>query len=137
MWLSLIPLAFLAAHVPSNATSGPWTAELNGTWLWHAGDDMRWASPSFDDSNWIKLAVPGPPPNMLRYWIRIPVLLGQVSDPGVMIGPVAYAYELYWDGVRLGNLGKGPPHARWFAVRQIVFKAPIHLAAPGRHVIAV
>src|SRR3954470_3445725 len=133
MWLSLIPLAFVAAHVPSNATSGPWTAELNGTWLWHAGDNMRWASPSFDDSAWPKLTLPGAPPSELQYWIRIPVRLGTLSDPGLLLGPIAYAYEVYWDGQRIGSFGQLPPRLKWFEPRWRTFHLPANVANPGDH----
>jgi hypothetical protein len=136
MWVSVIPVALLFAHVASKAATGPWSAELNGTWLWHAGDDMQWASPAFDDSAWPVLRVPGPLPPTQQYWIRLSVQLGRVSDPGLLVGPIAYAYEAYWDGQRIGNLGAGPPRPAWFAVRPLVFRIPLELADPGGHVIA-
>src|SRR5689334_14368862 len=121
MWRKLALLACLAWSVSaqdaiSNATSGPWTAELNGTWRWHAGDDARWAAPSFDDSNWPHLTLPGSPPNMLRYWIRIPVRVGTFVHPGLLLGPIGPAYELYWDGQRIGSFGD-LSHGRWFVPR--------------------
>src|SRR5438270_12034601 len=134
MWHKLALLACLglcasAQDAISNATSGPWTAELNGIWRWHDGDDLRWAAASFDDSQWARLTLPGTPPNALRYWIRIPVLLGRASDPSVLVGPIAYAYEAYWDGQRIGSLGKGPPTR--FAVRSLVFHIPVRFAEAG------
>src|ERR1700760_3450234 len=141
MWRKLALVAFLAwsasaQRTISDATSGPWTAELNGTWLWHEGDDMQWASAAFDDSRWSRVNIPGTPPAALRYWVRIPVQLGKISDPAIMVGPIAHAYEAYWDGQRIGQLSAGPPHNAWFAVRPLVFHIPLRLAQAGRHVIA-
>ena len=137
MWLTLISLAFLSTHIPSNATAGPWTAELNGNWLWHAGDNMQWTSPSFDDSTWPVLHVPGRPPSAPRYWIRIPVRLGPVSDPGLLLGPIAYAYDVFWDGQQIGSFGQLPPHLKWFSPRWQTFQLPSNLAKPGDHIIAL
>src|SRR4051812_44270634 len=65
MWRKLAVLACLALGASaqeaiSNATSGPWTAELDGVWRWLEGDNLAWASPTFDDSTWPRLAVPVP-----------------------------------------------------------------------------
>jgi hypothetical protein len=136
MWLSLIPFALLSVPAASNATSGPWTAELNGTWLWHAGDNMQWASPAFDDSAWGRLALPGPPPNAPQYWIRISVQLGTLSDPGLLLGPIAYAYEVYWDGQRIGGFGDLSPR-KWFVPRWKTFRIPRELTKAGLHTMAI
>ncbi len=141
MWRKLALLACLALHVLaqgtiSNATSGPWTAELNGTWRRHPGDNLQWAAPSFDDSNWLPLQIPGPVPLDRQYWIRIPVQLGRVSDPGLLLGPIAYAYDVYWDGQRIGSFG-GLSRGRWFVPRWQTFPIPRYLTSPGTHAIAV
>ncbi|MFL6450062.1 MAG: PP2C family protein-serine/threonine phosphatase [Bryobacteraceae bacterium] len=128
----------MAEEAISNATSGPWTAELNGVWRWHPGDDSRWASPSFDDSNWPKLTLPGLAPDAPKYWIRIPVRLGSASDPGLLLSPLANAYEVYWDGQRLGSFGRLNPKLTWsFVPRRCIFRIPRGFAAPGDHILGI
>src|SRR5581483_4958379 len=141
MWRKLAVLACLASgafasNAITNATSGPWTAELNGTWRWHAGDNMQWAWPGFDDSNWRPLQLSGSVPLDRQYWIRIPVELGHVSDPGLLLGPFAYAYEIYWDGRRIGSFGDLAT-GKWFTPRWQTFHLPGDRARPGAHIIAV
>ncbi len=54
--LAIFPL-FSAAQAPAQAgfvkgTIGEPVLVLNGPWKFHPGDDMAWASSSFDDSSW-------------------------------------------------------------------------------------
>src|SRR5580698_4690450 len=46
---------------PSRIKLGDSDADLNGSWKFHTGDNMAWAQPDFDDSNWgtIDLTAPG------------------------------------------------------------------------------
>src|SRR5438270_9860780 len=98
-----------AGQTAIDAQSGPWTASLDGTWRWHLGDDLRWASADFNDSDWSELRVPGPlpedEPERKPYWIRLHLETGAISDPGLLLGPIAYVYEVYWDGRRIGQFG--------------------------------
>ncbi len=123
-----------------DATSGPWSATLDGTWRWHVGDDMRWASPSFDDSDWPALRVPGPLPEVeperKPYWIRLHLETGAISDPGLLLGDIGYAYEVYWDGRRIGQFGD-LSHGTWFVPGAQIFPIPAHLATSGAHAVAV
>src|SRR5690242_14998969 len=123
MWRKLALLAGLALtatarEAVSNAASGPWTAELNGVWRWHEGDDTRWASPSFDDSGWPIQRGQAPRPSTL-YWLRFRLHVARPMNPALLVGPVASAYEVYWDGKRLG--GFGHPCTRNFVPRWQVF----------------
>jgi sigma-B regulation protein RsbU (phosphoserine phosphatase) len=141
MWRKLALLACLAMSgfaqdTVTNATSGPWTAQLNGTWRWHAGDDVRWAAPSFDDSNWSLLKIPGPPPQTAGlYWVRLQVRISGLSSPALLLGPIASAYELYWDGKRLGNFGQ--PCTRLFVPRWQIFPIANSEAGAGQHTLAL
>ena len=94
MWraLALFCFAVLSASGQTiNAMSGPWSATLGGEWRWHSGDNIQWASATFDDSYWPVLHVPGPVPPDRKYWIRLHVQLGPTSDQGLLLGPIAYA----------------------------------------------
>jgi hypothetical protein len=60
-----------------------------------------------------------------------------VSDPGLLLGPIAYSYEVYWDGQCIGNFGQLPPRLKWFEPRWRSFHLPAHFANPGDHLIAL
>jgi hypothetical protein len=141
MWHKLALLACLAISgfaqdAVTNATSGSWTARLNGAWRWHAGDDVRWAGPSFDDSSWQILKVPGPPPQTAGlFWVRLQVRISGLSRPALLLGPIASAYELYWDGKRLGNFGQ--PCTRLFVPRWQIFPLTNSEAGAGQHTLAL
>src|SRR5689334_826884 len=140
MWRAVALFCFAVigagAETAIKAESGPWTASLDGEWRWHAGDDLRWASPSFDDSDWPVLHVPGPVPQTRPYWIRLHVALGQISDPGLMLGPIAWAYEVYWDGQWIGSFGD-LARGKWFVPRWQTFQVPDRAARPGAHYVAI
>jgi sigma-B regulation protein RsbU (phosphoserine phosphatase) len=140
MWPVVALLSFTltsaGAQTTIHAASGPWTAALDGTWRWHAGDNGQWASATFNDSNWFPLRVPGPLPPDRQYWIRLHVQTGGMSDPGLLLGPIAYAYEVYWDGQRIGSFGD-LSRGKWFTPRWQTFSIPAHLTTGGAHAVAV
>jgi len=134
--LSCFAVSGFAQDAVTTATSGPWTAQLNGMWRWHAGDDVRWAAPSFDDSNWPILKIPGPSPQTAGlYWVRLQIRMGALSSPALLLGPIAAAYELYWDGKPLGNFGH--PCAQSFVPRWQIFPLTNSEAATGQHTLAL
>jgi hypothetical protein len=141
IWRQFALLACFAATAVAqdgvaNATTGPWSAELNGSWRWHKGDKMEWASPSFNDSQWPVLRVPGPPPNTSSFfWLRTRVRTGALAKPALLVGPVAAAYNLYWDGKPVGSFGQ--PCTRWFAPRWQTFELNTADVAPGEHTLAL
>jgi hypothetical protein len=54
----------------------------------------------------------------------------------LLLGPIAYAYDVYWDGQpigRFGNLSRGT----WFTPRWQTFPLPRSLTHSGHHVIAL
>ncbi|MFL6466132.1 MAG: PP2C family protein-serine/threonine phosphatase [Bryobacteraceae bacterium] len=140
MWRAVVLFSFTlmstGAQTTVHAASGPWTAALDGTWRWHAGDNTQWASATFDDSHWSPLRVPGPLPPDRQYWIRLHVQIGGMPDPGLLLGPIAYAYDVYWDGQRIGSFGD-LPRGTWFTPRWQTFPIPAHLTIPGDHTVAV
>ena len=80
--LACLALDILAQSKIPTPASGPWTAESNGVWRWHGGDDVRWAAPSFDDSKWLDLKTPGPPPQTAGiYWLRLQVRNRRTLQP--------------------------------------------------------
>jgi len=140
MWRSIAVFCFAVlaagAQTTIKAESGPWTATLDRTWLWHSGDNMRWASATFDDSKWSLLPVPGSLPGASHYWVRIHLESGPTSNPGLLLGPLAYAYDVYWDGRPIGHFGD-LSRGTWFMPRWQTFHLPREMTKPGAHAIAI
>ena len=95
------------------------TAALGGDWQFHLGDNPPWASPTLDDSDWERIAVDRPWGAQTHFaytgyaWYRrhvnfLPVP-GVDSDLALLMPRIEDAYEIYWNGKRIGGLGKMPP----------------------------
>ena len=82
------------------------------------------------------LHVPGPLPPARQYWIRLHIQTGRMSDPGLLLDPIAFAYDVYWDGQRVGRFGDRS-RGQWFIPRWQTFHLPRPLTSPGHHVIAL
>ena len=49
-------------------------------------------------------------------WYRKPIAVTGASGPlTILMPPVDDVYELYWNGTKIGDNGKVPPHAQWNA----------------------
>jgi hypothetical protein len=137
-------------------------APLNGPWAFRMGDDPRWASAQYDDRGWERVDLTPPPgardgdvglPGYVPGWtsrghsgawghawyrlhIRWSVPPG--SAP-VLVGPtlVDGAYEIYWNGRRIGGIGDfaaSPP--RLYGVRPQLFPLG-ETASAGEGVLAI
>ena len=93
--------------------------EVTGPWHFHLGDDPAWAQPSFDDSGWEQLRADTwgnqTHPGSIGYgWYRKRIEVSGDGGPiGILMPPVDNAYELYWNGQKIGGSGELPPHAWW------------------------
>ncbi len=109
---------------PSRIKLGDADADLNGSWKFHTGDNMAWAQPDFDDSNWgtIDLTAPGGSgtndyipgwtangyPGYAGYaWYRLKVDVQGTGAPLALKMPHDYddAYQIYVNGRRIGEFG--------------------------------
>lgn len=99
---------------------GPGEVAIDGDWQFHVGDDMRWASPSYDDSLWEHIkaddtwgAQTHPSYTGFAWYRRHLDIASRPSNQklAILMPPVDDAYELYWDGVKIGNFGTLPPNA--------------------------
>lgn len=89
---------------------------LDGLWRFHPGDNIAWADPGFDDSEWPLLrsdrdwAVQGFR-NMSGYaWYRFAVDVPAGFDSISLTLPrIMTSYEVYADGKLIGAYGKMPP----------------------------
>jgi hypothetical protein len=100
---------------------GPGSVTIDGKWQFHLGDSLNWSNPSFDDSNWEELDSDETwgdqtHPGYTGFaWYRKHIQIGgRGGKLAVLIPPVEDAYEVYWNGHKLGGSGKFPPHAWWF-----------------------
>lgn len=99
---------------------GKGTAPLDGPWQFHLGDDPAWAAPGYDDSHWEQLtadkawgAQSHPSYTGFAWYrrtIRITPAPGAEPNFVLYISHIDDAYELYWNGVKVGQLGTLPPH---------------------------
>jgi hypothetical protein len=126
---------------------------LGEGWRFHTGDDPRWADAGFDDSGWetVDLSAPATStdgdvglPNFTKGWMarghagyegyawyRLAVPVPPGSRTWEIIGPTAvdHAYELYWNGARLGGSGRLGANPRVVGTRPMIF--PLPAAAAG------
>lgn len=133
---------------------------LDGPWRFHTGDDLCWADPSTDDSDWETLDLTAPPgshdgdvglPDYVggwmahghpRYhgyaWYRRKVTVPSGSASWDILGPtlVDHGYELYWNGQRLGGSGRLGADPRLVGTRPLRFALPAD-AAGTRGVLAI
>jgi diguanylate cyclase (GGDEF)-like protein len=99
---------------------GKGTFPLNGPWQFHPGDDLAWALPTFDSSNWERLSAERPwgrqgHPNLTGFaWYRCNIALipapGVPPDFSILVPRIKDAYEVYWNGSLIGRNGKLPPN---------------------------
>jgi hypothetical protein len=103
---------------------GKGAVALDGAWQFHQGDDMAWAAPGFDDSQWatIKADQNWGSQGYFGYtgfaWYRYGLSIkGPQNDPkelALLIPAVTDAYEVYWNGLLMGRNGKLPPKPDWY-----------------------
>ena len=108
----------LAFALPASAhADAPDVVALGGTWKIAAGDSPAWADPAFDARGWADVAVPGEWETALPGydgwgWYRREVTLPEslAGLPlGIKFGTVGDAFEVYWNGVKVGGHGRFPP----------------------------
>jgi Stage II sporulation protein E (SpoIIE) len=106
---------------------GTGSVPLEGNWRFHVGDDKTWANPALDDSSWEQIHVDAPwgsqsHPSYTGFaWYRQRIEIDHANAGGttqlaLLIPPAEDAYEVYWNGQKLGTYGGLPPHATWWQV---------------------
>ena len=114
---------------------GPGVVPITGTWQFHTGDDLAWANPGYDDAGWQAITANNPwgaqgHPGYTGYaWYRKRLEIGAGKQPlGIFIPESDGAYEVYWNGQRIGSSGRLPPHALWYVAGE---KAAFPLSSSG------
>jgi hypothetical protein len=104
------------------------TVPLDGAWQFHPGDDLGWASPQFDDSDWASIQA-GKTWEEQGYrnltgfaWYRRHIVLAPGAAGTSTLSLYLHsnfnpacdsACEVYWNGQLVGGIGKLPPHPVW------------------------
>ncbi len=142
-WLSLLVAvcSFNPASSQSLPTRSAFTADglgkgfvaIEGPWQFHLGDDPHWADPYYDDSQWERISPESTwgaqthPSYTGLAWYRCYLEIRHPADgqfsPALLMPYVDDAYELYWNGKLIGQLGSLPPQAVWYSA-QSVFALP-------------
>jgi hypothetical protein len=132
--LSLTARSFASTLTVQNPGTG--SVALDGNWQFHLGDDLAWANPALDDSNWEQISADSPwgaqtHPSYTGFaWYRRHIDIensGPVSakNLAILIPPVDDAYDLYWNGKEIGSYGSLPPHADWWLLgHSVVYTLP-------------
>lgn len=108
-------LAALALAAPDTAGTGP--RHLVADWWVRAGDDPAWAVERIEPGDWHRIEVPGVWESVLPGhdgpgWYRTEIELSPAlsrGPVGLRFGLVGDAFEVYWNGVRVGANGRFPP----------------------------
>ncbi len=103
---------------------GTGAVPINGSWRFHPGDDLVWATSAFDDSAWESIHTsdswgsqthPGYTGfAWYRRQLQIDPASGVQATYALLMPPVDDAYEVYWNGALIGRYGKLPPHPSWY-----------------------
>jgi hypothetical protein len=104
---------------------GTGSVPLQGNWQFHLGDDIAWVDPALDDSGWEQIHVDAPwgsqsHPGYTGFaWYRRRIEIDDSNAAGtkklaLLIPPAQDAYEIYWNGQKLGTYGSLPPRAEWW-----------------------
>jgi len=130
--LALLLLVPISSHAQQSAAPtapeikglGKATAKLDGAWQFHIGDNSAWSAPTLDDSSWESIQADKPWGMQKHFnytgyaWYRRHVNLDPATDPSLdlslFITHIDDVYELYWNGEKIGGLGKMPPRPFWF-----------------------
>lgn len=132
----LIATLFLlgAGCQPSSENIFTTSTEAN----YQPGDDIRWAQPDWDDTNWPQSPILDLPDEPRLFWIRLDMPVHEVETLGLSIAGVV-AREVYWDGILIGQSGRVGTDFNSEQVGPIdtTFRIPDSLASPGQHTIAV
>ncbi len=125
------------AEVFKAPNPGTGSLTITGPWQFHTSDDMAWANPALDDSHWEQIRADDTwgaqthPGHTGFAWYRKHIeITGADKSLAILIPPVDDAYEIYWNGKRIGTYGKLPPGAWWWAFgHNTVYPLPV--GAPG------
>lgn len=133
----------IAESLPAARDDGPPPLLGLADWKIKSGDDPAWSRPGFDDSEWERVTVAGRFRREGTYWLRKTVDLSvrffESDPPAISVYNLPTAFELYWDGERLGRNG------RWASAREGEIPGRVRFvlilgagrAEPGTHLLTL
>ncbi len=134
LWAQSVPSAQSRAAQAefSFVTDRDAVISLAGKWRFQPKDDLRFANPALDDSDW-RLLESGEPWTAQGYktlsgfaWYRFRVVLPAGEKPFTILLPVIYsAYQVFLDGALVHTSAAFPPS------RQIYYESPVLVPVPG------
>ncbi|HUA57312.1 MAG TPA: SpoIIE family protein phosphatase [Verrucomicrobiae bacterium] len=128
----LLLLLFAASSLPAETM---FRLDMAGEWRFMAGDNLAYAQPSFDDSAWTTRSLPRRADPPVGYsWLRRRFVLPSDTPQGplfVSLGTLAEGYEIWCNGVRIGDTGGFADGDRHFA-RPRTFRVPAGLLQAGQ-----
>lgn len=121
--------------------------KLEGTWKFTIGDDMSWADPFYNDSDWDNINVPG----AWEYngykdyngyaWYRKKFSLSNIKTEEylfLLMGYIDDVDEVYVNGYLVGSSGKFPPYVTTAYQTLRRYPVPMEILSPnGENIIAV
>jgi len=145
--LLAISLFLLAGCLSANAEDLKRIVSLSGEWKFSIGDDSKWANPSFNDSDWDHISVPGKweDQGYNDYngyaWYRKSFRINEIPSNTtlyLMMGRIDDADVVYLNGKEVGKSGKFPPDFKtaYDRTRKYII-TPDLLKPDGENVIAV
>ena len=144
--LPLIVLYILLLHLQASCQERERRENLRGYWKFILGDNLKFAKPEYDDSDWEKIYVPESweDEGFQNYngyaWYRKTVEL-EVSGNDALyleLGRIDDVDQVYFNGVHIGATGGFPPD--YFTAYNYTRRYPIpmeHVNKEGKNVIAV
>jgi hypothetical protein len=120
---------------------------LSGEWRFSIGDDSKWANPSYDDSEWDQISVPGNWENQGYNdyngyaWYRKSFRISEIPAKTtiyLILGRIDDVDQVFLNGKEIGKSGKFPPEFKTAYDRTRRYIIPMeYLNANGNNVISV
>ena len=109
---------------------------LGPEWMFHPGDDVRWAAPGLNEAGWTRISARKP---LSAYgfgdtafgWYRLHVhLTQQRPEVAISVAGITGRYELYANGERLGGRGDLQQHSFFTQSMTVSYPVPERLIGP-------
>lgn len=140
-------MLILIYGISANAEDLRKIASLSGNWKFSIGDDSKWVSPSYDDSGWDQITVPGDWENQGYNdyngyaWYRKSFSIKEIPSNTtlyLLLGRIDDVDVVYLNGREIGKSGKFPPEFKTAYDRERKYSIPTDLLKPdAENVISV
>lgn len=136
----------IVTGISANAEDLRKIVSLSGTWKFSIGDDSKWADPSYNDSEWDKITVPGQWENQGYNdyngyaWYRKTFNMNEITSKSPIIlrlGRIDDVDVVYLNGKEIGHSGKFPPEYKTAYDRTRKYIIPAEYLKDGDNTICV